>query len=482
MTNDGIVVQHRDPMKGQSMFYDFYGYRDTDTTPGIRSFKRERKLKNELFISYPGWDEASENQDTVKSFRTIGSSDLPRTSQGVYDMLKETNPSISGDTGHEFDLRKYYAKPLAWRYVHLEDYFRDTDGYKRWGYRGPLAWYGRGTSRLGTSSFNGMGVHGYVFSELADVDIALGARAIAQVAPGKSEANIAASLLELRDGFPKAIGKALRNGRDASAVGDEFLNIVFGWLPTISDVKQIAVAMVNARKIITQYERDADRIVRRRFRYPIIDNTKTATESAYGSRILAADIPVATTNNMVGFWGQGSLYAVNDNYNVTLAKRNKTSVWFSGAFRYHLATGDDVFSRIDRTGAIAAKWLGARLDARAFWQAMPWSWFIDWFTDVGAIVDNANAAGLDGQVLQYGYLMRHDVVSKTFTTESQVTYDTGLGLPIQNFGNLATTFVSERKQRVKATPYGFGLNPESFSAQQWAILAALGLTKSPNRL
>jgi len=140
-----------------------------------------------------------------------------------------------------------------------------------------------------------------------------------------------------------------------------------------------------------------------------------------------------------------------------------------------------VFSRIERTSQIASKWLGARLDANAFWQAMPWSWFIDWLSDIGVLIQNGNAAALDGQVLQWGYLMKHTLITKTFTTDSQMIFRHPERVT-RTIGNLSTTFVTERKQRVKATPYGFGINPDSFSAQQWAILGALGLTRGPNKL
>ena len=35
----------------------------------------------------------------------------------------------------------------------------------------------------------------------------------------------------------------------------------------------------------------------------------------------------------------------------------------------------------------------------------------------------------------------------------------------------------ERKQRSVGSPFGFGLSPGDFSARQWSILAALGLTR-----
>jgi hypothetical protein len=44
------------------------------------------------------------------------------------------------------------------------------------------------------------------------------------------------------------------------------------------------------------------------------------------------------------------------------------------------------------------------------------------------------------------------------------------------------TYMVDQKERVRATPYGFGLDLGSLNPRQWAILASLGLTRAPQRL
>jgi len=475
MDNIGMVDSSRLSNKGKSMFADVYDALDGEPA---RVFRRQRSDYNSLFVG-ADYDQR-ELRDEVHSFRTGPSAELTSVDQQFLD-AKRSNPLTKNDTGHEFDLHTYAIRNPSLRYVHIEDEFSSFGGARhRWGYKGPIGFFGYGNVN-NDRTMSGHGTHFYANGDVhSDIDISLGAKAIAAVAPTKSEANVAASLLELKDGFPKMIGKSLRTDGGTQAIGSEYLNFVFGWLPTISDVRDIARAMVNASKIINQYNRDADRIVRRRFGFPYQDTYKNYTDALPGVRLSPllpsySDIPN-------GLWGNdGRWVSSSGSYDVTLVEAKQKHVWFSGAFRYHLATGDDVFSRIDRTGQVAAKWLGARADAKAFWQAMPWSWFIDWISDVGAIVDNANAAALDGQVLQWGYLMQHTLYKRTLMTNAGVVYNYSHGGSL-NVGNLATTGVTERKQRVKATPFGFGLNPDSFSAQQWAILGALGMTRGPSRL
>jgi len=474
MSDIGMYRNERPFLSGRTLFSEAYGYRTSPADGPVGSWKRSQVKLNDL-LHFHSSDSA--RMDYVNSYRT-GVSDLDSISR-LFLGNERRNAKVRGDTGHEFDLMKFTAKTNP-RYEYLESYFDDSAGRKYWGYRGPIGLFNGGIGTESTTSFEGLGSNGFTTGAITDVDIALGARAIAACAPTKSEASIAASLLELKDGFPKMLGRNLKDGSGPQAIGSEYLNYIFGWLPTISDVKQIAIAMVNANKIILQYERDADKIVRRRFSFPKNDQTRSATDSLYGYQVMVDPPPIGTSNNPLGMWGGAGLES-NGSYNATLVRRDYTRVWFSGAFRYHLAVGDDVFSRIERTSQIASKWLGARLDANAFWQAMPWSWFIDWLSDIGVLIQNGNAAALDGQVLQWGYLMKHTLITKTFTTDSQMIFRHPERVT-RTIGNLSTTFVTERKQRVKATPYGFGINPDSFSAQQWAILGALGLTRGPNKL
>jgi len=47
---------------------------------------------------------------------------------------------------------------------------------------------------------------------------------------------------------------------------------------------------------------------------------------------------------------------------------------------------------------------------------------------------------------------------------------------------LQVFFSHEKKTRVRASPYGFGLSLDGLSDKQWSILGALGLTKAPRSL
>jgi hypothetical protein len=125
--------------------------------------------------------------------------------------------------------------------------------------------------------------------------------------------------------------------------------------------------------------------------------------------------------------------------------------------------------------SLARKLVGFRLSPEVLWELQPWSWLVDWVFNVGQILENIESFQTDGLVMRYGYLMCTDVVS----TETTAIFSNGV---FNRLGPITKRATVTRKLRVRATPYGFGLDPATWSPERWAILAALGLTKTPTSL
>jgi hypothetical protein len=81
----------------------------------------------------------------------------------------------------------------------------------------------------------------------------------------------------------------------------------------------------------------------------------------------------------------------------------------------------------------------------------------------------------DSLVMRWGYIMCHYTCRDTYLAE-------GVSLKGNASGPLTQTFITDVKKRVKATPYGFGLDTGSFSERQWAILGALGISRGSRLL
>lgn len=303
-------------------------------------------------------------------------------------------------------------------------------------------------------------------AESSDAQLdAWGTKAIALCKPTNSIANLSEGIGEIvREGLPSLIGSSTweSRARSVKSAGSEYLNVQFGWLPLISEVRKAAYAARESDKILAQYERDAGRLVRRRFEFPLVKEVG----------------PVQAYQTFEPFTGGPSLRAPHytnwplTGTQTTIYGQTETTIrrWFSGAFTYYLPTGYDSRSKIARAALLADKLYGVSVDPETLWNLMPWSWAADWVGNYGDVVSNVSDYLTDGLVLRYGYMMEHSIVKRTHTLTN---------VPFKHYGKrtLTVTSVTEVKKRRPATPFGFGLTYDGLSLKQKSILAALGMTK-----
>lgn len=293
-------------------------------------------------------------------------------------------------------------------------------------------------------------------------DAAIGAKMLKAATPTRSEAGVNVALAELfHDGMPSFSLSLLKSrAHTLKSAGQDYLNVEFGWKPLVSDITKTVRALMKATAVIKQFERDSGRIVRRRFALPATTSVSESSSNPY-----AANYGVPLEN--YGFGRKGAIQLVSS---------SEVSYWFSGTFTYYVATDSSVLTKLERWEQLGNKLLGTRLTPDVLWELMPWSWLIDWFTSVGDSIANVVAFQNDGLVMPYGYMMRKTRIT---TVATGTLLHRGISSLVVPFSN---TFLVEQKERVKATPYGFGLSLDALSIRQWAILTALGLTRAPSRL
>lgn len=296
---------------------------------------------------------------------------------------------------------------------------------------------------------------------------AAGTTAIARCAPSNSVASLATALIELyREGLPNIIGSSFWEARTrgiregSSSLGSEHLNVQFGLLPLLSDVRAVSRGVLNFDKLYKQYVRDSGKRVRRRYSFPPTINTSEVT--------IASNVTARKISNidflswyLAGVTGRGDVI-----------RRRETTInrWFSGAFTYHLPELEGgPLAFLDR----AVNLLGLELDAETLWNVSPWSWAVDWFTNVGDVIHNVSAWSDDGLVLVYGYIMEHTIVRDIYRWTGTSTRWKPGGLYPETL-----VLVTESKVRRRATPFGFGLTMSGLTTRQKAIVAALGLSRA----
>jgi len=285
----------------------------------------------------------------------------------------------------------------------------------------------------------------------------LGSHGIAETLPSVPPVSIAQSLGELKEGLPKLIGKGLlHNGPKGS--GDEFLNYSFGIRPLIKDLQGYVKTSRNYDEFVRQYNRDNGRLVRRaRNLGQIIDSSVTDLGNGYPSLSIGG----------ARHWFPGTQ---------KLITTNETNVWFVASYRVMMPPITEGFWRelhdFTRTYGVVPT-------ADTAWNLFPWTWLLDWVINFDDVITNLSYLGRSGVNLHYAYVMCESVVDKTWTYSGKwcPLYIAGSGNPTSPLA-LGWSERTVTKQRVKASPFGFGAGLDfHFTPDQLAILSALGLSR-----
>lgn len=300
---------------------------------------------------------------------------------------------------------------------------------------------------------------GSMFPSNVDAE-AYGATGWKRFRPGKPTADLGVFLGEIRD-VPRMLkdtanffNKTWRSlggstGKPSKALSNHWLSIQFGWLPFISDLRRFHRSYVELDRQIAHIKRNNGQWCKRGGSV-VEDSTSVVLGS---SAVASAHWP-----SLVSY-----LYA-SPAGSYTVSKVTTTRVWFEGSFRYWIPNIESVWWR---KRAIAELY-GAMPNPALVWELTPFSWLVDWVSNVGDVVANMDSGWADNLAAKYAYVMKSVDV-------------TGV---LESFCNLRSaklhdswTFPISWKSRAGASRFGFGLTDANFSARQWSILAALGFQR-----
>lgn len=301
--------------------------------------------------------------------------------------------------------------------------------------------------------------------------------------PGRPEAHLGQFLVELRDlpkvplgglmntlrgvhfsVWPKYIRSHLFNFKQ---LGHEYLNIEFGWRPFVKDLQDVYRLMKNIDKRMAQIVRDNGRNVRRK---TVLKDTTSTVIDNQGSGNQA----------LLTCWGRppATLSPGWTDYRRTTTTKER--VWYAAAYRYYIPDTSswqwNARARLALFGSLPTPGL--------LWDVLPWSWLVDWFSNVGDVIHNADTNAVDNLVALYSFVMRETNV------ETRVHVDSGHGSvdTRDSHGNVINQWDSRQfhvdaftstniKRRVSGTPYGLDVQATSLTGRQLGILAAIGVTR-----
>lgn len=302
------------------------------------------------------------------------------------------------------------------------------------------------------------------------------ATARARTRPGKAIASAGQFLVELRD-LPKipfaplwkignssnpALHAKTQLGKFLKLGANEYLNQVFGWMPFVRDLREIYRLMKTIDNKMAQLVRDNGKGIRRGCTLETTNSREVLADTTYA-------YPFANVNGAAPNWPSGST-------RYQLVRTTQRKVWFVAKYRYFIPDTSSWQWNLQARLAL----FGALPTPELLWEVLPWSWMIDWFTNMGDVVSNMSTNAVNNLVTEYSYIMKQETVSKIATADTQWVFRKippdswdGGGFHTESRDITITKF-----RGGGGNPFGLDVSFSGLSPYQQGVVAALGISRS----
>lgn len=259
--------------------------------------------------------------------------------------------------------------------------------------------------------------------------------------PAKPSVDLGVFIGEARD-LPSLLKAKVESIKDISSL---YLAFQFGWKPLLADILDMLKFYENVQKQVEFILHNIGKPLRRYAKISIAPQS--------GVLLHIEGTPTNWLTPAIGsyFFGGSPDYT---KYSNTLSFTLDRDVWGSGVFVYSYNKG-----RIPERNELIGSLLGLKLTPALVWELVPWSWLIDWFSNVGDVLQNLSNEVADNQVSRYAYAM--------IQTKREYTWFATDGYLSASVSKRFTT-----KVREAINPFGLAAGSE-LSDTQRAILAAL---------
>ncbi len=264
-----------------------------------------------------------------------------------------------------------------------------------------------------------------------------------------------------------SVGDFLHNAKKgAKYVADNYLNTQFGWAPMVQDMEFFLNYQLALSKKLNWLRKQNGKSVRRQ-----IELNRDSWSQGVG---VFTNRP-GTLSPFIdtGFYADSSFPFI-----MTVDQEYKGRIWFSAKYRFWLPKIPKAASKAPL--GLKLKLMGLGLDPSILYKAYRWTWLLDWFTSVGAVLQNLFHFAQFSVVAEYAYVMCDE--SHQFTAHAECNMNTGTysfvtgTFPGKLYlrGRSLTSY--EFKQRVAASPFGFGITWAGLTPFQLSILVSLGIS------
>jgi len=387
--------------------------------------------------------------------------------------VDETHRGPPYRTGGPFQsMRIFTCDPFGG--VYGSGTYERSDGLRRYvgGFHSPSnIKFGSGVSM--NSPISWMEVNVANFPSLSD----WGDKAYSKTKPNLEKASGFVALAEARD-LPRMLrttskgfhetwkslrGDMVSKQMQPKRTADHFLNLQFGWIPFINDVRKFYNAYDDSLAMIAKLRNQNGQWIRRR---ATLKDESTSTMLTSGTSVDIFPTSVFVSS-LFPPWFPGNVARWElweDLYEV---------ITTSGKFRYYRPEFD--VNRSDHMSLMQSMQrqftlYGMRISPSNVYRATPWSWAADWFSNVGDYIHQVNDMLVDSVAMKYLFVMRHSVRVRRFV--QYLPFSKGPAVSLQ-FNRIIDV-----KQREKGnSPYGFNLTLANLTPRQLAIATALGISR-----
>jgi len=319
----------------------------------------------------------------------------------------------------------------------------------------------------------------------------LGTSRLRRYRPGNPLANLGQFLIELRD-FPHLPGQLLNQLRTIRSltlqqrkdISSEYLNLEFGWRPLLSDIRKMYRLQRVVEDRIKQLVRDNGLTIRRRPKVEGSTDYNLLCEGVYSNPFGDLGDDSLGGNSLLSGYRVIGPYGINDGGNNAFVGQCKYSLYevenvevgFFGTFRYYVP---DIGSS-QWTARAKLALFDANPTPSLLWEVLPWSWLVDWFSNVGDLISNLSTNAVDNEVVTNAGITYHKHVKRFLSVETE--WDGTPGRPFlwrpdefvaPGSDKMTWSHTEITKIRHPSGLFGFGSSFDGLSARQWAILAAL---------
>lgn len=268
--------------------------------------------------------------------------------------------------------------------------------------------------------------------------------------PAKPKVELGVFLAELRD-FNRLFAIRVRQLTNLRGISNLYLAYQFGWVPILNDL----------RKAFTTY-RDCAKIMKRLLQKNGHYERRGGTVTEGGDGYEIPDTLWVAPGLVSSFYPPP--YTVSK----TPAQVSREfKIWFEAAIMYLIPNLGDKYTDAN----VLRKLFGLTVSPAVVYELIPWSWCVDWFTNLGDCLQNLDSTA-DVSHAAYAFVMRSQTVSihgtahQTFITDGG---STDVTVPFNRTWG--------KRERAIASPFSPGLTDELLTLRQLTILGALGVQR-----